>query len=430
MIEEVLEKGYEYLDKKGFGNMFEETTKSTWEMFEDACDNPLRDPDKLRGESVFIDTKVLYIDEVQDLTPLQWEWYLLQKLVVEKVYLAGDSDQTIYGWGGADPSLFINEEGETEILDRTYRVPSNIWEVCDGVIRQCDERVEKEVQPDGDGGEFVQLDCPTENEIGNLVQSGEWMVLFRANYMVDEFAKILMNEGVPYRNMSTFDNWTEDFEYLRDAMSALYHKQDRMDGDAFRAMLEYANGNMVKNEDLVSKTEEIMGKFNGIPMEKVRDTFRVVDGGTKKPLRAEPFLEASTEINYYEKEAIMGNIENKNEHLDPNKIRLGTIHSSKGKEAPNVLVGTDSTKTVLKEMRSRLRDEGSVVDVDMENRDMGMTDAERRVYYVGMTRASERLVLGHNVLDSEACIPPETLLADDHTEDKDDYEKWKQAGPQ
>ena len=53
--------------------------------------------------------KVVFIDEAQDLSPIQWMMYDILKSNAEDVYLAGDDDQAIYAWAGADVDRFIQE---------------------------------------------------------------------------------------------------------------------------------------------------------------------------------------------------------------------------------------------------------------------------------------------------------------------------------
>ena len=57
--------------------------------------------------------KVMFVDEAQDLSPLQWKMYDL-KSNSDDVYLAGDDDQAIYTWAGVDVNRFIKEPAKEE----------------------------------------------------------------------------------------------------------------------------------------------------------------------------------------------------------------------------------------------------------------------------------------------------------------------------
>lgn len=417
MIENVVEMGYTQLKNLGWGVLFPDEDTTTREMFKEARHDPQRDPDIIRGKGAFVDTRVLYVDEVQDLTPLQWEWYLLQKLVAEEVYIGGDDDQTIYGWAGANPNFMLEEEGDFEVLDKTYRIPEEIWEVCDGVINQVDVRQEKDVTPHGDGGEFHALRRPGPRKLMNYLEEGECMVLFRARYQIDEFREELHTYGIPYRNMSTFDTWSDDIVKLRDALAKLDNGDEKLLGDEVEVMMEYAEDRMLKTDSGVSKSEMVMGQLGGVTRERLNEIFELSSGYTTQKLTAENYLNATDEVNWYEQQAILGNIRNGNEHMMPDRVRIGTIHSSKGKEAPTVMVCTDSTKTILENMNEEVMKNKSA-DERYRMNGVPMTDAERRVYYVGMTRASDTLVLAEGVIDPETVIPLESILPEEFDESR------------
>lgn len=413
MIEKVVALGRKQIINLGWGPLFVDDEMDSMELFKEAAKDPARDPDVVRGKGAFIDTKVLYVDEVQDLTPLQWCWYLLQKLACEEVYIGGDDDQTIYGWAGANPDFMLDEEGEFEVLDRTYRIPQNIWETCDGVIQQVDKRQEKDVEPDGDGGEVHTYIAPSARQLLEHMQDGEVMILFRARYQIDEFRNSLHEWGIPYDNMSTFDTWSGDIPDLRDALAKVYNGADTISGTEFRVLKEYAEDHMVIDDADISEKETVMGQFGGLDAGLLDEVFNVPGPYGSHDFTAENYLKETDEVNYYEKEAILGNIRAGNEDMDSERIRIGTIHSSKGKEAETVILATDSTRTILENMAEEAVSENTI--------GVGrapLTDAERRVYYVGMTRASEELVLAQGVIDPDVCIEIDQLLADDQgTED-------------
>lgn len=408
MIQKTVEMGYDQVSNLGWGVLFPDDSTTYMEMFEKARWDSSRDPEVIRGKGAFIDTKVLYVDEVQDLTPLQWAWYLLQKLAVEKVYIGGDDDQTIYGWAGANPNFMLDEEGDFEVLDKTYRIPKNIWEKCDGVIQQVDKRQEKELEPEGDGGEVVTYRSPAPRQLMQHLKEGECMILFRARYQIDEFRDHLHNFGIPYRNMSTFDTWGDDIVKLRDALAKIENGDDKIKGDELNALMEYAEDHMISSGHGVSEKEKVLGQFGGIESGRVEEIFDLSGGLSPDEFTMSKYLNSTDEINYYEKEAIRGNIQAGNEHMDPDRVRIGTIHSSKGKEAPTVMLATDSTKTILENMADELDEPMAGMGANTP-----ITDAERRVYYVGMTRASEELILAQGAVTPDCCIDLDALLDED-----------------
>jgi len=419
MIEDVVELGYKQLENLGWGVLFADENTTTREMFLEACNDPQLDPDIIRGIGAFIDTKVLYVDEVQDLTALQWEWYLLQKLVCEKVYLGGDDDQSIYGWSGADPEFMLNEEGDFEVLETTYRIPREIWEVCDGVIHQVDHRQEKDVVPNGDGGEFIPMRAPSTRQVLEHIEDGECMILFRARYHIDEFRDTLHDEGIPYRNMSTYDTWSDDITTLRDGLAKIHNGKGKINGDELDQLIEYAEDDMYNDRSDVSESEKVMSHFGGISKDRLNEIFPFMRNETEYRSAAIMYLDKTEELNWYEKSAIRGNIVNGNDDMDPDRVRIGTIHSSKGKEAETVLLATDTTKTIMTNMREEFNenvDRREQINTPISQ--VPLTDEERRVYYVGMTRASEKLVLAQGVIDPSSAIELSNLLGDEYKASK------------
>ena len=59
---------------------------------------------------------VIFIDEAQDLSPLQWKLYDILKQKSKDVYLAGDDDQAIFAWAGADVNRFVQEPAKEKVL--------------------------------------------------------------------------------------------------------------------------------------------------------------------------------------------------------------------------------------------------------------------------------------------------------------------------
>lgn len=99
--------------------------------------------------------------------------------------------------------------------------------------------------------------------------------------------------------------------------------------------------------------------------------------------------------------------------MDPSRIRVGTIHSAKGREADHVFVATDLTEKVVEQMAASV-DESAVPGVDEFTARTDpvpiLTDNERRVFYVGMSRARERLVLLENLVGGAPTLPISVLL--------------------
>jgi DNA helicase-2/ATP-dependent DNA helicase PcrA len=72
--------------------------------------------------------KVIFIDEAQDLSPLQWKLFDKLKEYADDIYLAGDDDQAIFAWAGADVNRFINEPAKETVLKYSKRISRAVQE--------------------------------------------------------------------------------------------------------------------------------------------------------------------------------------------------------------------------------------------------------------------------------------------------------------
>jgi superfamily I DNA/RNA helicase len=138
------------------------------------------------------------IDEAQDLSPLQVE--LVQRWFAdcEKVYVAGDDDQAIYGFSGADSRwvMELSSQFPTQILKKSYRVPRLAHEVARLIIEQNTRRVAKQYMPREAEGEMAVL---RREEIVDLInEDEETFILGRHWRGVRRFAQMLRERGIAF----------------------------------------------------------------------------------------------------------------------------------------------------------------------------------------------------------------------------------------
>ena len=93
----------------------------------------------------------MFIDEAQDLSLLQWEMVRKIWSRAEKTYIAGDDDQAIFKWAGADVDHFIalkEEVDDIKTLDQSYRIPGGpIHDLSQKIIGKVQNRFEKTYKP-------------------------------------------------------------------------------------------------------------------------------------------------------------------------------------------------------------------------------------------------------------------------------------------
>ena len=129
--------------------------------------------------------KVLFIDEAQDLSLLQWEMVRKIWSHAEKTYIAGDDDQAIFKWAGADVDHFIalkEEVDDIKTLDQSYRIPGGpIHELSQKIIGQVQNRFDKEYKPRTEQGTLHRYSDITQVNMSE----GNWLVLSSANHFLD-----------------------------------------------------------------------------------------------------------------------------------------------------------------------------------------------------------------------------------------------------
>jgi DNA helicase-2/ATP-dependent DNA helicase PcrA len=101
--------------------------------------------------------KLAMLDEAQDLSPLQWDIAHAIEKKSERMYCAGDDDQAIYKWSGADVEHFINLPGGSEVLEQSYRVPRKVHEVAERICNRIKRRFPKRYLPRREEGKLERI---------------------------------------------------------------------------------------------------------------------------------------------------------------------------------------------------------------------------------------------------------------------------------
>lgn len=154
---------------------------------------------RLLEKDVVFPYEELFIDEAQDLSPLQWR--VVEKLAeqVEIVYVAGDDDQAVHSWAGADPhgmAKFVKaHDAKSRVLNQSHRVPSLVHDLGQAVISRVSSRVPKVYKPRKEHGlllKYGRMDIAIEDAgLGA-------MVLCRDKSTKSEAEKWLIEQSLPY----------------------------------------------------------------------------------------------------------------------------------------------------------------------------------------------------------------------------------------
>ena len=298
---------------------------------------------------------VLIIDEAQDLSRLQWR--LVEALIERagKTYIAGDDQQAVYTWAGADVDSFLSHPGETIILSQSWRVPKRVHELASQIGGRIRKKQDKAWNPRDCEGE-VQYYSDWHNVD---ISQGEWLVLASANHMLSGMYDWIKGQGllferhgqrsIPDEVLTAVLGWETlrkgqqvpfsvvktIYKYLDPSFILRGHKGLRTaDHDALYAMSDLRERYGLQTEAL---WHEVLTK---ISEDRRRYIISLLRRGVKLSGKA--------------------------------PIRLSTIHGAKGGEADNVLLISDLT---------------TKFSLDYE-RD---SDSVNRLLYVGVTRARQSL---------------------------------------
>ncbi len=364
----------------------------------------------------------LVIDEFQDITQLQYAVYDEWKPHMETVFIAGDDDQVVYAWQGADPRLLLEETGNDVILENSYRLPSKVLEVVQQEVSHITERQEKNLRPRKEGGTVEAVESPSVldlvRNVRDTIQRTDdetVMVLFRARYQLFEFVDEFLGEGIPFKALTDQRLWTDRLEdYIRaveaiDSGEPINGLQARRLADMLQASA-FGTNERSELRDTLDEREEAAEVEDITLIEIEPELIRDHAPFVPQPPAAADMLR---KVTSYQRRAVDAYFQGEYQGQDPERVRVGTIHSAKGREADHVFVATDLTEKVVEQMAATAEEEGVPEGVEFTQHSNPVpivTDNERRVFYVGMSRARERLVLLQNLISGAPTLPIDVLL--------------------
>lgn len=164
---------------------------------------------------------IVVVDEYHDFTPLM-DALANQFMDAADIQIAaGDPLQAIYSYKGADPDLFIDLELPEVLLDRTWRVPRRVWKYAAETVLSHDA---PPVTPDTTGG---TIDVTTRTAPGHVDQYGGDDILFlaRTKSVARDISSQLSDAGIVHRSQSNLGGWNDASMRLE-----LYNALAKLDG--------------------------------------------------------------------------------------------------------------------------------------------------------------------------------------------------------
>ena len=316
---------------------------------------------------------VVFIDEAQDLSPIQWKMVQQLEQNSKRCFVAGDDDQAIFRYAGADVNHFVNLEGEVSLLNQSYRIPLLHHNMAHKVINQIVGRREKEFAPRDEDGLIKWHRHSAEVDLSE----GEWLLLARTTRGAQQVEEEVRSRGhlYVYNNSRSIDKKTVDAVRLWEGLL----QGDRITADEvrlvyskmlLRTQIEYGCKTMPKGKD---------GELYGL--EDLRNEHGL--------LHSLPWEEGLGKISVKDKQYLKSCLRKGESLTKEPRIRISTIHSSKGAQADNVMLLTDTMRRPY----------------SMWRKDDYYAEDEARVFYVGLTRAKNNLHLIHPMFSQGYHIP-------------------------
>jgi len=300
---------------------------------------------------------VVFLDEAQDLNPLQWDMFFYIESQCKRSFIAGDDDQAIYSFQGADPKIFINLEGTPDHQTVSRRVPKQIHKLALSILDNIDERRDKIWQPRDAEGSIIE-----DLELDDIdFSKGQWMILTRTNDQMKNLVPILQESG--YR----FDCKFNDLLPL-DIIKAIndwdrLNKGASISGEEAQNIYEYLKYDEGDVKYGFSSGKSLVN-IDSVDMDELRMDHGLITHGDWRVLRFKNY-----QRNYIEELVASGEDLSK-----PARIKLSTIHAVKGEEAENVILFTDLERIIY---------EAAQIN----------KDTEHRLFFVGVTRAKQNLFI-------------------------------------
>lgn len=308
-----------------------------------------------------LDLDVAVIDEAQDLSKLQWAVIQTVFANVPRVYIAGDDDQSIYKWSGADVDTFLKLKGKKELLTQSHRVPVAVYNQAQKIIGQISERYVKPYKPKEEQG---QVNLVTSADHIEFRDNETTLCLARNVYLLKRFVPHLQNHGFKYSmrgghssvkkgHIEAILAWTALTKGEAVPARQVKYMYEQMRIGPYLQRGAKASIGRLHDKDLV--TAEDLRKNHGLLQLGIwHDALDNIDMETREYYLS--ILRAGRRLQAHP------------------TVAINTIHGVKGGEADHVVLLSDMSFESFKEYQRTPAN-------------------EHRVAYVGVTRAKQRLTI-------------------------------------
>ena len=394
----------------------------------------------------------IHVDEYQDTNVIQYKLIKMLSEVHKNICVVGDDDQSIYSWRGACSDNIINfekdyEDVEVIFLDQNYRSNSTILDAANSVIKNNTDRKDKALWSENKGGDKITVYAATNDKdetddiakkILDLKAQGvdykDIAILYRANYLSRSMENSCMVFGIPYKLIGSLKFLQrQEIRDLLAYMNVIVNKNDEFSlrriinvpkrgiGASSMAKIDnYAEQyglslfEALKNIDMIGVSKKIITnihlltqlieKYSQTEQYSIEDLIVGIykDSGYESMLKesADAYAESRIEniselvssakqfssmndnlIDFISEMSLTSDADDENED---DSVVLSTVHAAKGLEYRVVFImGLEENLFP------------SIRDAESSEDERNKMEEERRLAYVAITRAKEKLFMSY-----------------------------------
>ena len=394
----------------------------------------------------------IHVDEYQDTNVIQYKLIKMLSEVHKNICVVGDDDQSIYSWRGACSDNIINfekdyEDVEVIFLDQNYRSNSTILDAANAVIKNNTDRKDKALWSENKGGDKITVYAATndKDETDDIAKKildlkaqdidyKDIAILYRANYLSRSMENSCMAFGIPYKLIGSLKFLQrQEIRDLLAYMNVIVNKNDEFSlrriinvpkrgiGASSMAKIDnYAEQyglslfEALKNIDMIGVSKKIttnihlltqlIEKYSQTEQYSIEDLIVGIykDSGYESMLKesADAYAESRIEniselvssakqfssmndnlIDFISEMSLTSDADDENED---DSVVLSTVHAAKGLEYRVVFImGLEENLFP------------SIRDAESSEDERNKMEEERRLAYVAITRAKEKLFMSY-----------------------------------
>ena len=394
----------------------------------------------------------IHVDEYQDTNVIQYKLIKMLSEVHKNICVVGDDDQSIYSWRGACSDNIINFEKdyvdvEVIFLDQNYRSNSTILDAANAVIKNNTDRKDKALWSENKGGDKITVYAATndKDETDDIAKKildlkaqdidyKDIAILYRANYLSRSMENSCMAFGIPYKLIGSLKFLQR--QEIRDLLAYMNVIVNRNDEFSLRRIINVPKRGIgassmakidnyaeqyglslfeaLKNIDMIGVSKKIITnihlltqlieKYSQTEQYSIEDLIVGIykDSGYESMLKesADAYAESRIEniselvssakqfssmndnlIDFISEMSLTSDADDENED---DSVVLSTVHAAKGLEYRVVFImGLEENLFP------------SIRDAESSEDERNKMEEERRLAYVAITRAKEKLFMSY-----------------------------------